>query len=210
MTTPSFAQHLTAWKESVAGQKHPPLPLEIVATTLDEFRNWQAQLQATKIEAGKHGYACQFNKGGTKSGRVAAWITSGGFTLKIAFTAKKETKHTNVTETSRNSYHSQDFTTQEDKIAKAIFDHSILGGDITRAEIANWTGIQEGRVSARVFSLLKQYRDGGYTDKSGNYRLVLTAPRLSVFIGASKVPNEAMRFDKCEPSPVGEQTEMRF
>lgn len=88
MTAISFNQHLTAWKQAVKGDKHTPLPLEVVAATFDRFKNWQSQLQATKIEAGKHRYPCQFNKGGTKSGRMAAWITSGGFTLKIAFTAK--------------------------------------------------------------------------------------------------------------------------
>lgn len=206
---PSFNQHLTAWKWAVAGKSHSPIPLEIVAASLNEFQNWQAQLQATKIEAEKAKYKCQFNKGGTQSGRVAAWITCNGFTLKIAFTSKaKQPKHTNTTATSRNAFHSQDFSTQAAQVAKTIFDHSILDGDITRAEIAHWLGIQEGRVSARVFALLKEYKDGGYTDKSGNYRLVLTVPRLSRCANASDKLNEAMRFEKVKQPADAVQTKL--
>lgn len=124
-------------------------------------------------------------------------LTHSGFTLRVQ--TQKVTKRTNVAATSINSYHSQDFSTQALRIARYIFDASILDGDITRAEIASYLSIQEGRVSARVFALLKQYKDGGYTDKSGEYRLALTAPRLSRCEGASKVPNEAMRFEKLEP-----------
>ena len=126
-------------------------------------------------------------------------------------TLAKVAKHTNVAETSRNAYHSQDFSTQAAQVAKTIFDHSILDGDITRAEIAHWLGIQEGRVSARVFALLKEYKDGGYTDKSGNYRLVLTVPRLSRCANASDKLNEAMRFELIkQPADEGAQIEMNF
>lgn len=136
-------------------------------------------------------------------------LSYNGHILRV--TLAKTPKHTQTTATSRNAFHSQDFSTQAAQVAKTIFDHSILDGDITRAEIAHWLGIQEGRVSARVFALLKEYKDGGYTDKSGNYRLVLTVPRLSRCPGASTKPNEAMRFEKVkQPADAGAQIEMNF
>lgn len=131
-------------------------------------------------------------------------ITYGGLTLRVQ--TPKAPKKTNVTATSIEAYHSQYFSTQSLRIARYIFDSSILDGDITRAEIASYLGIQEGRVSARVNALLKEYKDGGYTDKSGEYRLVLTSPRLSRCPNASNMANEAMRFEKLVP--FGEQTEL--
>ncbi len=131
-------------------------------------------------------------------------LSYNGHILRV--TLEKVAKHTNVTETSRNAYHSQDFSTQAAQVAGCIFDHS--EGDITRAEIADRLGIQEGRVSARVFALLKEYKDGGYTDKSGNYRLILTVPRLSRCPGASDKLNEAMRFESVKQPADAVQTSL--
>ena len=133
-------------------------------------------------------------------------LSYDGYILRV--TLAKVAKHTNTTVTSRNAYHSTDFSTQSAQVARTIFDHSILDGDITRAEIAHWLGIQEGRVSARVFALLKEYKDGGYTDKSGNYRLVLTVPRLSRCANASDKLNEAMRFEKVKQPADAVQTSL--
>ena len=144
MTTPSFAQHLTAWKFAVKGQKHPPLPIEIVATTLDEFQNWQAQHMQKKIAANKAGYHCQFNKGGTKSGRMAAWITSGGFTLKIAFTAKTKRPQA-VTETSRAAYRTVDLGERCEAVARA----AIKLGLCTDNEVGREIGMPANLVSGR-------------------------------------------------------------
>jgi hypothetical protein len=141
------------------------------------------------------------------SGKIARLTAGKGFValtydrLTLRVQVEKAAKHTNVTETSRNAYHSTDFSTQEKRIAAFIFLHTKDGGDVTRAEIANRIGVQEGRVAARVNALLKEYGQGGYTSPHGNYRLVLTGKRLSKYAGASDKPNEALRFEKCEPAP---------
>jgi hypothetical protein len=207
MTPPTFHQALTAWNMAIKGEKHFPLPLEIVCETAEIFNNQCAQLGQAKVAANKAGYPCQFNKSG-KGARMAAWITSGGFTLKIAFTATKTPKHTNTTTTSRNAYHSTDFSTQSGKVAQIIM--SKTGEDITRAEIAYILQIQEGRVSARVNALLKQYGEGGFKYGDSEYRLVLTAQRLSKCPGASEKLNEAIRFQKCEPAADAVQTKLEF
>lgn len=156
MTTPSFNQHLTAWKQAVAGQKHPPLPLEIVATSLDEFQNWQGQLQATKIKAEWSGYTCQFNKGGTKSGRMAAWIVCNGHTLKITFTAAKQPKHTNATQTSKESYHALDLGDACKEMALFALDMMEDFGYCTDLGVERQSGkLKSNLVSARRANIEK-------------------------------------------------------
>ena len=144
MTTPSFAQHLTAWKQAVSRQKHPPLPPEIEAANYDEFLRWAAKLAQAKIAANKAGYHCQFNKGGTKSGRMAAWITSGGFTLKIAFTAKTKRPQA-VTETSRAAYRTVDLGERCEAVARA----AIKLGVCTDNEVGREIGMPANLVSGR-------------------------------------------------------------
>ncbi len=129
-------------------------------------------------------------------------LSYGGYILRV--TLAKTPKHTQTTATSREAYHSTDFSTQEGKVAQIIMAKT--GEDITRAEIAYILDIQEGRVSGRVNSLLKKYRDGGFWYGEKEYRLILTVPRLSRCPGASTKPNEAMRFEKVkQPADEGAQ-----
>ena len=187
---PSFNQHLTAWKQAVSGKSHSPIPLEIVAASLDEFQNLQAQLQATKIEAEKAKYKCQFNKGGTQSGRMAAWITCNGFTLKIAFTAKAK-RQQDVKQTSIEAYHTIDFTTQRDRIAEIIRQHH---QGITRKEIEVHHGFGSNAVTGRVKELLEMSQEKPFRLGGGLYRLEVVGTRLSMCKGASKVPNEILQW----------------
>ena len=60
----------------------------------------------------------------------------------LRVTLEKVAKHTNTTATSREAYHSTDFSTQEGKVAQIIMAKT--GEDITRAEIAYILDIQEG------------------------------------------------------------------
>jgi len=124
----------------------------------------------------------------------------------LRVTLEKVAKHTNTTATSREAYHSTDFSTQEGKVAQIIMAKT--GEDITRAEIAYILDIQEGRVSGRVNSLLKKYRDGEFWYGEKEYRLVLTLPRLSRCPGASTKPNEAMRFESVKQPADEVQTSL--
>ena len=171
------------------GDPFPSQTVEVV--TVSELESAAADMLAAQKTLHANEKEVQFK--GVQGKSVT--LSYGGYVLRVS--VAKQPKHTQATETSRNSFHSQDFSTQAAQVAGCIFDSG--EGDITRAEIADRLGIQEGRVSARVNALLKEYKDGGYTSPSGNYRLILTAPRLSRCPGASKVPNEAMRFERVLP-----------
>ena len=200
---PTPTLHDLRWKFLQAASNGTPFPSQTIqVATLQELESAAADMLQTQKALRDNNKEVKF--GGVEGKYVQ--LSHDGYTLRVSL--EKTQKHTNTTATSRNAFHSQDFSTQAAQVAKTIFDHSILDGDITRAEIADRLGIQEGRVSARVFALLKEYKDGGYTDKSGNYRLVLTVPRLSRCANASDKLNEAMRFQKCEPAADAVQTSL--
>ncbi len=170
--------------------------------TIAEFKEAAAQLLAAQNTLWKSGKRAHLRSGKGKSVQLS---TDEAF---IRVTLKEGAKQTAVTETSRHAYHTSDFSTQAAQVAGYVFDRSQNGGDVTRAEIADALKIQEGRVAARVNVLLKQYENGGYTAPSGEYRLVLTTPRISRFQGASDKPNEAMLFEKISHASQGEQKEL--
>ena len=203
---PTPTLHDLRWKFLQAASNGTPFPSQTIqVATLQELESAAADMLQTQKALRDNNKEVKF--GGVEGKYVQ--LSHDGYTLRVSL--EKTQKHTNTTATSRNAFHSQDFSTQAAQVAKTIFDHSILDGDITRAEIAHWLGIQEGRVSARVFALLKEYKDGGYTAPSGNYRLVLTVPRLSRCANASDKLNEAMRFEKVkQPADAGAQFEMNF
>ena len=187
---PSFDKHLTAWKLAVAGKSHAPLPVDVVAESLEQFTMWQNRLAKVKVEAEKAGYVCQYNKGG-KPGRFAAWVVSGGFTLKVVYTDKAKRPQA-VTQTSREAYHSLDFTTQRGQIAAIIFDSTMKGKSITRKEIEVFHGLGCNVVAGRVKELLEMSEAAQFVFGQYKYRLKVTGTRLSKCEGASNVPNEEL------------------
>lgn len=150
MNTPlSFNQYLTAWKFWVVGKKAVQLPTELVANDLPEFQNWQRQLAQAKIDASNAGHACNFNKGGTPSGRCAAWVVANGHTLKIVFNAKKQQVKKGVADTSIEKYHSLDTRGQTLQVACAAAALTKANGFTTDSQVAQFVGIPSARVSAR-------------------------------------------------------------
>lgn len=145
---PTFHQHLTAWKWAVAGKSHAPLPPEIVAASPEEFSLWSNQLAQAKVDANKAGYQCQFNKG-SKPGRSAAWVVSGGHTLKVVFTAKKQPTKKGVAATSIEKYHSLDTRGQTMQVAMVAASLTQKHGHTTDSQVAEFVGIPSARVSAR-------------------------------------------------------------
>jgi len=146
---PTFRQALTAWKYAVTGQSAGPWPGEMAANSYEEFENWQAQLAATKIEANKKGYACQFNKGGSKSGRCAAWVVANGKVFKIVFNAKKQPIKKGVAASSIEMYHSLDTRVQVTQVAITAASLTKKHGFTTDNQVAQFVGIPAARVSAR-------------------------------------------------------------
>lgn len=193
---PSFYQHLAAWKWAVAGQKSAPWPNELVAASQEEFTLWSNQLAQAKVDANKAGYTCQFNKG-SKPGRSAAWVASNGHTLKVVFAAKAK-RAQEVTATSREAYHSLDFTTQRGQIAQAIFEQTMALADnegVTRKELEVWYKFQTNAVCGRVKELLEISQNTPVVFHNRKpYRLQVVSTRLSKCDGASNVPNEALRW----------------
>ena len=192
MTThQAFQAHLTSWKHAVAGYHHDPLPVEVVAETLEQFNEWAKTLAQVKIQANKHGFLCEFNKGG--SPRKAAWIKSGPYTLKVVFTAGAK-RVQSVTETSREAYHTIDFTTQRGKIADAIFSYSKLGADVTRKELQLWQHLDSNQVCGRVKELLEMSEEKPFSFGDKKYRLDIVCSRLSKCSGSSDKANEALKW----------------
>ena len=176
-------------------------PQTFTAETLEDFKEMGALILRCQSMLQSKGIAVSF--GGVEGKMVS--ITHDAHTLRV--TLLKPPKQTDVRDTSRNAYETTDFSTQEGKVAQIIMAKT--GEDITRAEIAFILGIQESRVSARVNALLHKHGQGGFFSGGKEYRLVLTGKRLSFYPGASDKPNEAMRFEKCEPVPEsGTQTSM--
>lgn len=192
MTThQTFQAHLTSWKHAVAGGKHDPLPVEVVAETLEQFQEWAKILAQVKIQANKAGFLCEFNKGG--SSRKASWIKSGPYTLKVVFNAGAK-RVQSVTETSREAYHTIDFTTQRGKIADAIFAYSKLGADVTRKELQVWQHLDSNQVCGRVKELLEMSEEKPFSFGDKKYRLDIVCSRLSKCSGASDKANEALKW----------------
>ena len=200
---PSFNQHLASWKWAVSGKKAGTWPQEIMAASFDEFENWQRQLAQAKIDANNHGYPCQFNKG-SKSGRCAAWVVANGHTLKIAYTSAKTTRPQKVTATSREAYHTTDFTTQRGQIASIIFEYTVVKGmqDVTRKEIEVWQRLGSNQVTGRVNELLEMSEQLPFDFGGDKYRLVVTEARLSKCDGASDKKNEGLRWVKVSQSAI--------
>jgi len=150
MTThQTFQTHLTSWKHAVAGNPHDPLPVEVVAESLEQFQEWAKILAQVKIQANKEGFLCEFNKGGSSS-RKAAWIKSGPYTLKVVFTAgAKPTMKKGVADSSIEKYHDIDTRNQTMKVAMAAASLTKEYGYTTDSEVAEIVGIPSARVSAR-------------------------------------------------------------
>jgi len=149
MTThQTFQTHLTSWKHAVAGNPHLPLPVDVVAESMDQFNEWAKILAQVKIQANKAGFLCEFNKGG--SSRKAAWIKSGPYTLKVVFTAgANPTIKKGVADSSIEKYHDIDTRNQTMKVAMAAASLTKEYGYTTDSEVAEIVGIPSARVSAR-------------------------------------------------------------
>lgn len=184
---------MESWRFAVAGMIHNPIPAEICATSLDEFKEWQQQIAREQVKLLNAGYRCNFNKGGTPSGRCAAWVVANGHTLKIVFNAKDK-RPQQVTQTSREAYHSIDFTTQRGQIASIIFDATRSNQDITRKEIEVLHGLGCNQVTGRVKELLEMSETMPFQFGGKPYVLQVVTTRLSTCKGSSNVPNEALRW----------------
>lgn len=173
---PSFEKCLASWKWAVSGKKAGAWPQEIMAASLAEFINWQSQLMQAKIDANKHGYQCQFNKGGSKSGCCAAWVVANGHTFKIAYTATKTTRSQAVTQTSREAYAALDLGPKCEAVARV----AIRLGLCTDNEVAREIGMVPSLVSARRNDIEKA---GGIVVDGQRYSLKMEGSKVDGVTG---------------------------
>jgi len=103
-----------------------------------------------------------------------------------------------VTETSREAYHTLDFSTSQGSVLSAIYGATLNGLDITRAEIAALLQMEKSSVSGRVNELMKMSEAQPFKINGKYYRLSDTDKRRSNLPDAT-VKNEAFRLVECSP-----------
>lgn len=183
----SIEQHIATWKWAVAGQPKGAWPDCLTTHDRQEYNGWCAALNKAQVEANRSGYVCLARGSDTKSGHKAMWITCNGETLKIQYVPSPRRQE--VTETSRTAYRKIDTTTQRGRVAAFILDKTATLPDITRQEIAAWSGLGINVVCGRVNELLKEPVETA----AGLMLLKIVAERKSNLPGATE-RNEAFRF----------------
>lgn len=193
----AIEQHITNWKRAVAGWDFTAWPEQIETDDVNQYRTWCRALNDATARANAAGHntrarGTQDKKGGPET----MWITAKGHTLKVAY-APRTTRQQAVTETSKAAYRKIDLTTQRGQIAAFILDKTLKQPDITRQEIAAWSGMQINAVCGRVRELLDEPVDTA----AGLIQLKVVAVRKSNIPGATE-KNEAVAF-----VPVVEKSE---
>ena len=131
-------------------------------------------------------------KGGIKpDSRWTVLRAETGESFTVRFKAAK-TRPQAVTGTSRDAYHTLDFSSERGRVADCILRMS--AGDVTRAEIAYQTGLEKSSVSGRVNELFGLCESGPLKLRDAFYTLEHTQKRISDFPGAPAVSVQAFRF----------------
>lgn len=184
-----IATHIGNWKKCVAGWPFDVWPEAIETHDESEYRRLSNLLDAAMKDAKAAGYPCGMSGTQNNSGGKKMWIVSGTHRLTIAFVPKPRKQA--VKPTSAAAYHSLNFDTVRGKVALCILEASANGGDITRNEIVERTGIAINSVCPRVSELMecKAIRIEGK-----DYRLIIAGKRKTNVPGAPELKNEALRF----------------
>lgn len=197
----SIEAHISNWKKAVAGWDFAAWPEVIEASSEQEFYLWCRLLNDATAKANAAGHNARGRGTGKKGEKQTMWITAKEYSLKIAYTPRPRQQA--VTETSRAAYWRLDFTTQRGQVAAFILDKTLKAHDITRQEIAAWSGLPINVVCGRVNELLKEPIETA----AGLRVLKVVGARLSNLPGA-KDKNEALRF--VEWREEGESQQMQL
>lgn len=210
MSSKNFQDSIAALERAVLDDTGERLSGEtFAAETLEDFERMAKAVAMSVAHLRSKGHRVGHG-GAYRTAKKSTWITCPVGHIRVSYTPP--IKKTAMAATSLAAYRTTNFSTQEGKIAHHVLLVSMSGKDTTRAEIAHALVIQEGRVSGRVNAMLKPraeggYRDGGLFFAEQEYRITLTAPRLSRFVGASDKINEAFKFVPCVDLPQqGAQT----
>ncbi|GAB4486659.1 MAG: hypothetical protein OHK0019_00730 [Saprospiraceae bacterium] len=182
--------HIGNWKKAVAGWQHEAWPEAIETHDEREYMRWSVLLNHATTAAKRGGYPASMRGAEAQSGGKKMWATANGKRLTIAYTPKPRKQA--VTDTSKAAYQTINFDTVRGKVALCIMEATKAGGDITRNEIVEKTGLSVNNVCGRVNELLNAETPLRIEEK--DWRLVVCGERLTNLPGAANVKNEALRF----------------
>ena len=191
--TSPLIDSLREWAQMVSGGAG--VKYTVTPTTNSEALNLMEKALTLPAWFAKRGITCRVS-GSKDVVKYGFKVAAGGSEFQVnpvhvPFVGKRPQA---VTETSREAYHSLDFSTQRGKIAEAIWNESKAGRDVTRQELSVLHGFEKNAVCGRVNELLKASQDAPFEFEGRRYRLIVTEPRLSRFKGASNKPNEGLRW----------------
>ena len=136
---------------------------------------------------------------GKSRGTQSVWMTRNTKRIEIQFVPQPRPQ--NVRESSREAFACVDTTTQVGQVASCIVDASVNGGDVTRAEIAHFLGMEKSTVAARVNELIETCKDTPVKVGAFYYRIVeLDDRRHSLTPDAAPVKVIALRAVMCAPA----------
>jgi len=164
--------------------------------SMPEFTEAATHLGGTVAKALKDVGVNTDMRGGKKPGSQWATLrTESGDTFTVRYRQGVKRPQA-VTQTSREAYHSIDFSTCQGRVLDLIYAVSLKGLDVTRAEIADVLDMDKSGVSGRVNELFEMAKAQPFRIDGKYYRLSNTSPRLSNLPGAT-VKNEAFRLVEC-------------
>jgi len=193
------------WKFLQSASNGTPFPSQTIqVATIAELESAAADmLQTQKALRDK-------NKDAVLKGVQGKSVTLLCNECVLRVTLEKTTKRAqDVKPTSKEAYHTIDFTTQRGKVAEAIFAYSRLGADVTRKELEVWQNLGSNVVCGRVKELLEMSAETPFLFAGKPYVLQIASTRLSKCKGASEVKNEALQWMPVkQPADEGAQIEM--
>lgn len=134
---------------------------------------------------------------GKSRGTQSVWMTRNTKRIEIRFEPQQRPQ--NVRESSREAFAAIDTTTQVGQVASCIVEAS-ASGDITRAEIAHFLGMERSTVAARVNELLETCKETPVKVGGWFYRITeLDERRHSLIPDAPPVKVIALRAIMCAP-----------
>lgn len=149
---------------------------------------------------------------GKSRGTQSVWMTRNTKRIEIQFVPQPRPQ--NVRESSREAFAAIDTTTQVGQVALCIIEASVNGGDITRAEIAHFFGMEKSTVAARVNELIETCKHTPVKVGGWFYRITeLDERRHSLIQDAPPVKVIALRAIMCAPgnyTPAAEAAQIKL
>jgi len=200
MSEPAYIERTRAFYRRVLGTPKPgddKQPSNFETASMPEYMDAVAHLGKVARFLGGAKIATTIQNGKKPDSRWTTLRAQTGDVFTVRFKASA-TRPQAVTETSREAYKTLDFSTSQGAVLNTIYDATLNGLDITRAEIAALLQMEKSSVSGRVNELMKMSESQPFKINGKYYRLSETDKRRSNLPDAS-VKNEAFRLVECAP-----------